>query len=143
MDWAFHEWRALSPEDRAYAYASRMALIGGLIDDAREHREAGPCSLAPLCPGRAAADKLISIDHEDLPDVLSSLVAYAVDQRAEIVELWAKVAEARHDLSLQLGAHSGHLQDLAAARKDADDGWRAYRGLLAEREQAEAAGHGG
>ena len=133
------EWERLNQEQRAEAYRARQVEMSEVIEQAREHRESGDCILAPLCPGRDAAEHLMRINPFDPSEVMASLTAFAVDQAIAIASLrkeadgWAKrTAEAERERATADDA-------LAAALRDAEAGWAAYRAevLLRKRESGD------
>lgn len=113
------DWFDLPPEQRAEFYAMRMALLGELMADVRAHR-AEQCDGYPLCPGADAAEKIRLIPPDQQGDFLASCLARIADQDGEIESLRTRLDQETARVRV-LG------RERAAAERDADAGWRAYR----------------
>ena len=113
------DWYDKPAEQRRTEYARRKMALEEVLVLARMHRLTD-CAGAPLCPGKEAADRLNLIPPGQYGDFVATCLAALADSAEEIENLRAERNQLRDRLA---AAQAGK----AAAEKDADAGWDAYR----------------
>jgi hypothetical protein len=110
-------------EEREAEYRLMAQALDLIVSDVRAHRAEG-CHGGPLCPGAAAANKVHSVPSWRIGELLMTCLAGLAD-REERIEASARLAAEAADRHV---AQVAHLErELAAARRDGEAGWAAYR----------------
>jgi hypothetical protein len=119
-----NDWFDLPDDRRMAEYQRRVEALGAIVADVRRHRDAGPCSGAPLCPGGHAASKISRVPEASFSDLIITCLAGLVDRDEAIESLSASLKSAGSRVAGEMARLEG---ELVAARREADGGWEAYR----------------
>lgn len=121
------DWFDMSEERRREEYDLRRQALDMIVRDVREHR-AEACEGAPMCPGAAAGRKVNSVPPQRIGELLMTCLAGLADRDERI-----EAIEAAHQRTIDrsTGEIARLERELAAARRDADTGWNAYRNATA------------